>query len=296
MKCYYLPALLMSSALVGCNGSSGESGSEGPEGSGSEGAEGNGGVSAIPFVSSGTSRGIFGSIPLAVNESFSGKLNDTEISMVFDPVAGAFLGRIKNEATTAICDVSVSVTLDGAQVVNQTFTGNPYVLAGLAQGGGATFTFPSSVTSFNEWIIETASNSCTSAPPPVSVGEGAEGSGSEGAEGTGGGGEAAEGGATSASVPLTDPYAGNIRNMDYAFAYDPLTQAFRGTVTNNTQSFICGARTEIHTGAGTATVELGPTIPEVLSPGETINVVMRAANGFALDSYMLHPEDDICPP
>ena len=77
--------------------------------------------------------------------------------------------------------------------------------------------------------------------------------------------------------------------------FDMAEMAFRGTVTNPTNGFICESRSEIHMGIGGAqTIELGPTVRVNLSPGETIQVVMSAPD-YMPDTYAVHPESSACP-
>ena len=285
--------------------SSGERGNEGPEGA--EGPEGGGGTpSNVPFVSNGLSRGTFESIVLAPDESFSGLLNDTEISMVYDPLNEVFRGRVKNEAATAVCDLTVTAMLDGFMPVNTTLSGNSLMI-GLTAGGGQAFEFFAPSVMFNQWTVVTESFSCSSAPTSTPGGgegaEGPEGGGSEGPEAGGGsegpegpepGGGAESGDEASPPIPINQPFSGVFQNQQFDFAFDPLTSAFRGTVENVTSAFVCESRTEIHLGFGTAVVELGPTIPENLSPGEIRKIVIWP-DGRLADTYTLHPEATPCP-
>lgn len=284
----WITVLFLTAAMAACT-AAGEGGSEGPEGTGTEGPEGTDGTgtSAIPFVSTGLSRGTFSSISLKIDETFSGLLFDTEIAVVYDPVLESFVGRLRNEAPAAVCDVMVTITLDGFQIVNTSFSGNPYNLAGLAQFGETMFEFPISGVTFTDWTVATDTSTCSSAPPAVAAGgEGAEGGSGE--SGTESGAEA------SPPIPINQPFSGTFQNQLFDFAYDATTDAFRGTVHNPTAGFICESRTEIHTGVGTQVIELGPTIPVNLAPGETLNVVM-SPGGLVLDTYSLHPESTPCP-
>ena len=136
--------------LAACAGEGGGEGPEGPEGSneiggeGPEGPEGGATGGNEPFVSTGMSRGAHQSISLAPDETFAGLLYDIEVAVYYNPVLESFVGRIRNEATEAVCDVRVIVTLDGYRSVNASFSGQPFVLDGLAQFGGTEFEFPAS--------------------------------------------------------------------------------------------------------------------------------------------------------
>ena len=301
--------LLLTLAFVGaCGGEGGSEGSEGPHAEGGEGSEGpESGATGTgnPFVSTGMSRGSFQSLSLMPDESYAGLLYDTEVAVYFDAVLESFIGRVRNEAPEAVCDVTIVITLDGHRTVNASFSGQPFMLAGLAQLQGTEFEFPAPGASFSSWTVGTETATCSSAPGPVAGGgEGAEGGGGEGSgeHGGSGGGEhggsgesgAESGDESSPPIPINQPFSGTFGNQRFSFAYDALNGAFRGTVENPTGSFICESRTEIHLGSGGQVLELGPTIPVNLPPGGTQKVVM-SADGYVLDMYILHPESTPCP-
>ena len=58
-------------------------------------------------------------------------------------------------------------------------------------------------------------------------------------------------------------------------------------------ALICDSCTEIHLGVNMRVIELGPTIPEDLEPGDMLRVVMYWDR--TLDTYILHPEASPCP-
>ena len=115
-----------------------------------------------------------------------------------------------------------------------------------------------------------------------STGEtGSEGSGNEGpgehageGEGSGGhdsGGESSEG---DGEESATQYGPGETYDMVRAGArlilrYDAATQTFVGTVENTTSVTLSQVRVEVHLSNG---VELGPTMPRDLAPGETIPI------------------------
>ena len=84
-----------------------------------------------PFVSNGVSRGLAQSPLLKYNETFAGLFTDTEIAMTFDEVTETFIGRVRNEASQAVCDVQVDVMLDGGRMVNTPPSGRPLRISGL---------------------------------------------------------------------------------------------------------------------------------------------------------------------
>ena len=68
--------------------------------------------------------------------------------------------------------------------------------------------------------------------------------------------------------------------------YDAATQTFTGTVTNTTSATLSRVRVEVHLSNG---VELGPTTPRDLAPGETIPITLDAT-GQTFATWSAHPE------
>lgn len=295
----------------GGEGGGGEGGAEhgggggGGEGGGEHGSGGEGGT--VSFASNGVSLGIFESAILMPDEAYAGLLNETEIALSYDTRQGKFVGRVRNEAATAVCDVRVSAELDGYLIVDQTPSGEPYALDGLRPYDSNDFELSLDAgTDFSEWVAVVETFGCSSAPAGTG-GEGGEGGGEGGNEhggggehggGVEGGGEGGEGGGDgnedAPNIPIGDTASGTFGTAEYSFLYDMEEMAFRGTVHNPTIDFICGSKTEIHMGIGGTVVELGPTIPDNLSPGETIKVVMTAP-AYMPDAYSVHPESSACP-
>ena len=69
-------------------------------------------------------------------------------------------------------------------------------------------------------------------------------------------------------------------------AYDAITNAFVGTVENTTNQALSKVRVEVHLSNG---IELGPTIPTDLVPGQKVNVKLSAA-GQNFDKWSAHSE------
>ncbi|MDE0638588.1 MAG: hypothetical protein OXI43_22320 [Candidatus Poribacteria bacterium] len=68
--------------------------------------------------------------------------------------------------------------------------------------------------------------------------------------------------------------------------YDAATNSFTGTVENTTSATLTQVRVEIHLSNG---IELGPTTPVDLAPGEQIPIELMA-EGPAFDTWTAHPE------
>ena len=74
--------------------------------------------------------------------------------------------------------------------------------------------------------------------------------------------------------------------------YYPDEKAFKGTVENDTNATLQQVRVEIHlydSATGKSTAELGPTTPQDLAPGESLDIVLRE-EGPAFDRWTAHPE------
>jgi hypothetical protein len=69
-------------------------------------------------------------------------------------------------------------------------------------------------------------------------------------------------------------------------AHDPDSNTFNGFVENTTEGTLKRVRVEVHLSNG---VELGPTTPVDLTPGERQDVKLSAKN-FEFDSWTAHPE------
>ena len=68
--------------------------------------------------------------------------------------------------------------------------------------------------------------------------------------------------------------------------YDPNTNTFVGTVENTTNQTVSKVRVEVHL---SNRIELGPTTPTDLAPGQKINVELSAA-GQDFNKWSAHPE------
>ena len=69
-------------------------------------------------------------------------------------------------------------------------------------------------------------------------------------------------------------------------SYDPTTNAFLGSVTNTTGATLGRVRVEVHLSNG---VELGPTTPVDLAPGQSVDVILPSTSQPFV-SWSAHPE------
>ncbi len=113
-----------------------------------------------------------------------------------------------------------------------------------------------------------------------SGGEGSEG-GSEGSEGGAAGSE--EGGSGLALDETFDMVRAGARLI---MSYDAASNSFVGTVANTTDATLTRVRIEVHLSNG---IELGPTTPVDLAPGEILDVVLPASTQ-SFDSWTPHAE------
>ena len=99
-------------------------------------------------------------------------------------------------------------------------------------------------------------------------GGGAEGGGESGSEGSGGGEEA------SANMLTPDETFDMVRGgARLTMSYDAASNAFNGTVENTTNNILRQVKIEVHLSNG---VELGPTTPTDLAPGESMAINLPA--------------------
>ena len=119
--------------------------------------------------------------------------------------------------------------------------------------------------------------------PGEHVGSGEHGQGGESGDGAGNG-EGGEESATQYSQAQT--YDETRAGARLVLRYDPVTQTFTGTVTNTTDATLSRVRVEVHLSNG---VELGPTTPMDLAPGQTIDVSLPAT-GQNFTTWGAHPE------
>lgn len=113
---------------------------------------------------------------------------------------------------------------------------------------------------------------------------GREGSGEHGRGGEGSHDE--EGEESGTELALNETYD-NVRNgARLILTYDARSNSFNGTVENTTDETLQRVRVEVHLSNG---VELGPTTPADLRPGEKRNVKLTATSKD-FDGWSAHPE------
>ena len=135
-----------------------------------------------------------------------------------------------------------------------------------------------------------------------SAGEGSESGGEGGGEGSGEHGSGGESGGESGSESSEGGAAGSEEGgsalaLDETFdmvragarlimSYDAAANAFVGSVANTTDATLTRVRIEVHLSNG---IELGPTTPTDLAPGEILDVVLPASTQ-SFDGWTPHAE------
>lgn len=84
----------------------------------------------------------------------------------------------------------------------------------------------------------------------------------------------------------TDSYDETRRGARLLLRYDKATDAFVGTVENTTAETLEDVRVEVHLSNG---VELGPTTPGAIAPGESADITLPA-EGEDFQTWGAHPE------
>lgn len=111
----------------------------------------------------------------------------------------------------------------------------------------------------------------------------------EGGNGHGEGGEGANGSngeESGTTLTLTEQYDTVRKGVRLILVYDADSNAFTGTVENTTTSTLQQVRVEVHLSNG---VELGPTTPVDLAPGQIVDVSLTATDQ-AFDGWTPHAE------
>ena len=121
------------------------------------------------------------------------------------------------------------------------------------------------------------------------AGEGGEESGehSGSSESGEGGEEPGEGGEESGTqFAPSETYDAVRAGARLILSYDSTANEFTGTVANTTEARLSRVRVEVHLSNG---VELGPTTPVDLAPGQVLNITLLASSQ-PFTSWSAHPE------
>ena len=101
------------------------------------------------------------------------------------------------------------------------------------------------------------------------------------------GSESGEGGEESGTQFALDDTFDEVRaGARLVLSYDSTANAFKGTVENTTEATLSRVRVEVHLSNG---VELGPTTPVDLAPGQVAEITLQAGSQ-PFSTWSAHPE------
>ncbi len=202
-------------------------------------------------------------IPLG--QPWNGVLGGLAVSMQYDAATQSIHGTVRNTLSQKLCYVQAEPHLkSGSNTVGEL---GPQKLGDLNPGQEAA----SSLTvagepklagvSYDGYVVHMEVFDC-GGPGPVAHtgGEGAEGSGGE--EGSG------------ANMLALDETFDTVRGgARLILSYDAPSNTFKGAVENTTNGVLSQVRIEVHLSNG---VELGPTTPTDMAPGEVVAISLPA--------------------
>ena len=267
----------------GSEGAGGEGHGSGGEG-GSESASGEAGVELNEAAMS--------SPVVPLDQAWDGTLGPLSVSAWYDQATQTAHTTVQNISSQTQCYVQAEPHLkSGTTTVGEL---GPDKLGDLAPGEQATSSVALATepalanVAFDGYVVHMEVFDCAGPGPQPHNTEAGEGGGGEGAGGEGhgvggeGGSEGAESGGggeegSGANALALDETFDQTRNgARLVMAYDPAANTFNGTVTNTTNNTLTRARVEIHLTNG---VELGPTTPVNLAPGQSVAITLDATGG-----------------
>ena len=291
----------------GEHGGRGEGGAEGRNEGGSEGrgegaSEGAGGEGHGPGGEGGSesSEAAMSSPVIPLGQSWEGNLGGLAVSARFDEATGTVYTSVQNATSEKLCYVQSEPHMKlGAQTVGEL---GPDKLGDLNPGQQATSVLvvadePGMAGgAYDGYVVHMEVFDCSGPGPVPHSGEGAEGGGESGGEHGSGGEGSAEGGAEGSEAGGEEG-SGAMLALDETFdtvrggarlimSYDASTNAFTGTVENTTNGVLTRVRIEVHLSNG---VELGPTTPVDMAPGE-VRTVNLPATAEPFTGWVPHAE------
>ena len=276
----------------------------GGEGSGEHGGSGgeNAGEASGNEGSSEAAREAAMSSPVTpLDQPWNGVLGGLAVSAQYDAATQSINATVQNTLSQTQCFVQVEPHLkSGNQTVGEL---GPDVLGNLNPGQQAVSSLsvagePSLAgVAYDGYVVHLEVFDCGGpGPVPHTGAEGAEGSGGEsfGGEGHGPGGE---GSGSESGVSGSEEGSGANLALDETFDavrggarlilnYDAGSNAFVGTVENNTGNVLSQVRIEVHLSNGT---ELGPTTPVDMAPGQVLEINLPATEA-SFTGWIAHAE------
>ncbi len=276
-----------------------EVGQSGAEGSGEHGAGGEGsGESGMGEAPEGTpeaggeNEAAMSSAITPLDRTWNGTLGGLSVSARYDTAAQTIHTTVQNMRQQVLCYVQAEPHLKlGSRTVGEL---GPDLMGHLSPGQSATSALavagePSLAgVAFDGYVVHMEVFDCGgTGPVPHTGGEAAEGGSGEGPEDSEGSGGSEGGNEESGNrLALTDIYDEVRAGARLVVGYDPGANAFVGAVENVTNNVLTRVRVEVHLSNG---VELGPTTPVDLRPGETAYVYLPAT-ATPFDGWSPHAE------
>ena len=218
---------------------------------------------------------------LTLTERYDTVRKGTRLVLAYDAQNNAFNGTVENITSSTLQHVRVEVHLSNGVELG------PTTPVDLAPGQKVDVTLLATAQAFDGWT------------PHAEVGPGTGGEagehgsgGEDGEDGGNGGGEdsehasASDGEESGNTLTLTEQYDTVRKGARLVLVYDAESNAFNGTVENTTDSTLQQVRVEVHLSNG---VELGPTTPVDLAPGQIVDVTLPAT-AEAFDGWTTHAE------
>jgi predicted DNA-binding antitoxin AbrB/MazE fold protein len=194
---------------------------------------------------------------LTLTERYDTVRKGTRLVLAYDAQNNAFNGTVENITSSTLQHVRVEVHLSNGVELG------PTTPVDLAPGQKVDVTLPATAQAFDGWT------------PHAEVGPGTGGEAGEHGSGGEDGehGSASDGEESGNTLTLTEQYDTVRKGARLVLVYDAESNAFNGTVENTTDSTLQQVRVEVHLSNG---VELGPTTPVDLAPGQKVDVTLPA--------------------
>ncbi len=243
-----------------------------------------------------------------LDQPWSGVLGGIAVDARYDAATQTIHTTVRNTLGQTQCYVQVEPHLKaGTQTVGEL---GPGQVGDLQPGQQATSSLglasePSLAgVAFDGYVIHVEVFDCGGpGPVPHSGGEGGQGSGEgaggeghgpggeggnegSGGEGAGAGGAAGSEEGSGANLALDETFDAVRGGARLIMSYDAASNAFTGTVANTTDAILRQVRIEVHLSNG---VELGPTTPVDLQPGQVLAVELPAT-AAPFSGWIAHAE------
>lgn len=218
-------------------------------------------------------------IPL--EQSWDGVLGGLAVSMQYDTATRTVHGTVRNTLAQKLCYVQAEPHLkSGSKTAGEL---GPQKLGTLnpAQESTSSLSVSSEPelagVAYDGYVVHMEVFDC-SGPGPVAH-SGGEGRGESGEHGSGGegdnesGGAGGEEGSGANSLAPEETFEAVRGGSRLILNYDPPSNSFKGTVENTTNGVVRRVRVEVHLSNG---VELGPTTPTDMAPGQVLEINLPA--------------------